>query len=172
MSTIGGFKLNKNLLAIAVILIVISAGALYWNSTKPKTKESLIVSTTTSLYETGVLDALKTMFEAEYPDYNISFISQGTGLAIETAKNGDADLILVHAPSQELAFLESGYGVNRKVFAYNFFIIVGPDSDPAGISGMDPLDALKKISEEGLTGNALWVSRGDNSGTHSKEKSL
>ncbi|MFW6109768.1 MAG: substrate-binding domain-containing protein, partial [archaeon] len=96
----------------------------------------------------------------------------GTGLAIETAKNGDADMILVHAPAQELAFLESGYGVNRKIFSYNFFIIVGPESDPAGITGMDPVDALTTVAEEGKAGNALWVSRGDNSGTHSKEKSL
>jgi tungstate transport system substrate-binding protein len=62
--------------------------------------------------------------------------------------------------------------VNRKIFAYNFFIIVGPESDPAGVAGMGPIEALIKIRDEGLVGNALWVSRGDNSGTHSKEKSL
>ncbi|MFH1179830.1 MAG: substrate-binding domain-containing protein [Candidatus Bathyarchaeota archaeon] len=153
-------------------MVIIIAGGLYWNYTKPAEKEQLIVSTTTSLYETGVLDVLKTRFEANNPEYNVSFISQGTGLAIETAKNGDADMILVHAPSQELAFMESGDGVNRKIFAYNFFIIVGPASDPAGIAGMDPLDALTTIAEMGVIGEAVWVSRGDNSGTHSKEKSL
>ncbi|MCW4014060.1 MAG: substrate-binding domain-containing protein [Candidatus Bathyarchaeota archaeon] len=167
-----GFNNKKTITIIAAILILTIAGGLYWYQTKPVEREQLIVSTTTSLYETGVLDVLKTRFETHYPEYNVSFISQGTGLAIETAKNGDADMILVHSPSQELGFMESGYGINRKIFAYNFFIIVGPESDPAGINGMDPLDALTTIAEKGVTGEALWVSRGDNSGTHSKEKRL
>jgi tungstate transport system substrate-binding protein len=172
MSSIGGCKLdNRTIAAIAVIAIVI-IGAAAWMFTRPKPKENLIVSTTTSLYETGLLDVLKLQFEKSNPEYNVSFISQGTGLAIETAKRGDADMILVHSPGQELGFLESGFGVNRKSFAYNYFIIVGSESDPAGIAGMSPMDALNKISEEGVAGNALWVSRGDNSGTHSKEKGL
>ncbi len=160
------------MLIVAAVLVAVIAGGLIWTMSKPQTKESLIVSTTTSLYETGVLDELKTMFETAHPEYNVSFISQGTGLAIETAKRGDADMILVHSPSQERGFLESGSGVNRKIFAYNFFIVVGPETDPAGIAGMGPIEALIKIREEGQAGNALWVSRGDNSGTHSKEKSL
>jgi tungstate transport system substrate-binding protein len=167
-----GFKNKQTITVVAVLLILIIGGGLFWYQTRPVEKKQLIVSTTTSLYETGVLDALKTRFEAEYPDYNVSFISQGTGLAIQTAKNGDADMILVHSPSQELEFMESGYGVNRKIFAYNFFIVVGPASDPAGVAGMSPLDALTTIAEKGAAGEALWVSRGDNSGTHSKEKSL
>lgn len=167
-----GFKINRNILLVGVVLVLIIGGGIYWNMSKPQTKEHLIISTTTSLYETGVLDAIKPMFEAENPGYNVSFISQGTGLAIETAKNGDADMILVHSPSQEKGFLETGYGVNRKLFAYNFFIIVGPESDPAGVKDMSPGDALQTLYDEGLTGNVLWVSRGDNSGTHSKEKGL
>jgi tungstate transport system substrate-binding protein len=172
MSSIGGFKVKREVLIVAAVLVAVIAGGLIWTMSRPQTKESLIVSTTTSLYETGVLDELKTMFETAHPEYNVSFISQGTGLAIETAKRGDADMILVHSPSQERGFLESGSGVNRKIFAYNFFIVVGPETDPAGIAGMGPIEALIKIREEGQAGNALWVSRGDNSGTHSKEKSL
>ena len=172
MSNISGFKVNRNTFTIIFLLVIVIAGGLYWNVSKPQSRESLIVSTTTSLYETGLLDELKTMFERTHPVYNVSFISQGTGLSIETAKRGDADMILVHSPSQERGFLESGSGVNRKIFAYNFFIIVGPKADPAGITGMDPISALIKIREEGQAGNAFWVSRGDNSGTHSKEKSL
>lgn len=171
MST--GFKLDKNtalIIGVALVL-VIGGGALYY-MTRPQPKEQLIVSTTTSLYETGVLDVLKSSFEDDNTGYNVSFISQGTGLAIETAKRGDADMILVHAPGQEWDFMQGGYGVNRKIFAYNFFIIVGPELDPAGIEGMDPLNALLIIAEEGAEGNAYWVSRGDNSGTHSKEKAL
>jgi tungstate transport system substrate-binding protein len=172
MSNIAGFKINRNVAIVAAVLIMVIAGGLIWSLTRPQEMESLIVSTTTSLYETGVLDVLKTRFEANNPEYNVSFISQGTGLAIETAKRGDADMILVHAPSSELAFMESGSGVNRKIFAYNFFIIVGPESDPAGVAGLGPVEAMLKIREEGVAGNALWVSRGDNSGTHSKEKAL
>jgi tungstate transport system substrate-binding protein len=167
-----GFDNKKSIMIVVVLLFIIVVGGLYWNFTKPRKKEQLFVSTTTSLYETGVLDLIKTLFEADPSDYNVSFISQGTGLAIQTAKNGDADVILVHSPSQELSFMETGYGINRKIFAYNFFIIVGPESDPAGIDGVDPLAALKTISEMGVSGEAIWVSRGDNSGTHSKEKSL
>ena len=167
-----GFNNQKTIIIVGAILVILVAGSLYWSYSRPDDKEQLIVSTTTSLYETGVLDAIKTRFESNYPEYNVSFISQGTGLAIETAKNGDADLILVHSPSQELVFMETGYGVNRKIFAYNFFIIVGPESDPAEIAGMEPLEAITTIAEKGVTGEATWVSRGDNSGTHSKEKSL
>ena len=172
MSSLAGFKVNRNVMIVAALLVLVITGGTYWYLTRPVEKESLIVSTTTSLYETGVLDVLKTRFEANNPKYNVSFISQGTGLAIETAKKGDADMILVHAPSSELAFMESGYGVNRKIFAYNFFIIVGPADDPAGVEGLGPVEAMQKIRDEGLAGNALWVSRGDGSGTHIKEKAL
>jgi tungstate transport system substrate-binding protein len=75
----------------------------------------LIVSTTTSLYETGFLDVLKTNFETKYPNLNASFISQGTGLAIQTAMRGDADMILVHDPAREYQFLQGGYGVHRTI---------------------------------------------------------
>lgn len=133
----------------------------------------LIVSSTTSLYETGVENnAIKPAFEAKYPWITLNFLAQGTGAAIETAKRGDADMIMVHDPKQEKTFMEKGYGVNRKIIAYNFFIIVGPKDDPANITGLKPLDALKKIYQLGQSDQAVWVSRGDGSGTNSKEKSL
>jgi tungstate transport system substrate-binding protein len=158
---------------IIVVVVVAVAGGAYGYvmlSVPPKTR--LIISTTTSLYETGFLDYLKTNFEAKYPGMNVSFISQGTGLAIQTAMRGDADMILVHAPSSEYLFLNASYGVNRKILAYNFFIIVGPPQDPAGVRGKSVTDAMKEIRAAGLNGTAVWVSRGDNSGTYSKEVSL
>lgn len=79
---------------------------------------------------------------------------------------------MVHDPGQETTFLTNGYGVNRKIIAYNFFIIVGPTSDPANVTGMAPLDALRQIKTLGELGKAIWVSRGDGSGTNSKEKNL
>jgi len=156
-----------------VVLVVAAVGSVVGTTYYLRTtrKERLIVSTTTSLYDTGLLDEIEAYFEVKYP-IDLNFISAGTGIAIKNAENGDADLILVHAPSQELKFLKSGVGVNRKIVAYNFFAIVGPENDPAKIDGLPPVDALKKIVETGRKGNALWISRGDNSGTHSKEKAL
>jgi tungstate transport system substrate-binding protein len=160
----------------SVLIVVVLAGAglaIYGYSVSSKpARTRLIVSTTTSLYETGFLDYLKSKFELKYPNMNVSFISQGTGLAIQTAMRGDADMLLVHAPSQEYPFLKGGYGVNRKIVAYNFFVIVGPSEDLAGIKGKSPSDALKAIRSAGLNGTAIWVSRGDNSGTYTKEVSL
>jgi tungstate transport system substrate-binding protein len=159
--------------AIAIIAIVIISASVYsiYNQRNSQ-REHLIVSTTTSLYETGLFDILKTEFEKKYPSINVSFISQGTGLAIQTAMRGDADMILVHDPVRELKFLEEGYGVNRKVIAYNFFVIAGPDDDPANIRGLSPTEAFVRINELGDQNSVLWVSRGDDSGTHAKEKRI
>jgi tungstate transport system substrate-binding protein len=154
------------------VIIVIGLGAHTYYNVQRSSKQHLIVSTTTSLYETGFLDILKDEFEKQYPSINVSFISQGTGLAIQTAIRGDADMILVHDPARELKFLEDGYGVNRKVIAYNFFVVAGPSEDPANIRGMLPTEAFKIIKESGEKGIATWVSRGDDSGTHAKEKRI
>jgi tungstate transport system substrate-binding protein len=154
------------------MIVIGSMGGYYIIQSQITTgNRSLVVSTTTSLYDTGVLDVIEDAFEAEYP-IDLYFISVGTGLAITHAKRGDADMILVHAPSRELAFMEEGHGVNRKIIAYNYFSIIGPSDDPAGIIDEPPTEALKLIVEKGRTGEAIWVSRGDDSGTHTKEKGL
>jgi len=128
----------------------------------------LTISTTTSLYDTGLLDLIATIFKEE-TGIELHFIPKGTGAAINDAMNGASDGIIAHALSKELDFMEMGYGINRKVIAYNFFIIVGPEEDPAGISELRLLDSLEKIVEEGRNGNAIWVSRDDGSGTNTKE---
>lgn len=155
-------------LIIASILI---ASIIYYFNFAISEKRRLIVSTTTSLYDTGFLELIEEKFEEKYP-IDISFISVGTGQAIEHAKRGDADLILVHAPSAEYKFLIEGYGVCRKIIAYNFFVIVGPADDPAQIKDENITYALHRIVELGRAGKIVWVSRGDNSGTHIKEKFL
>ena len=155
------------LLVIAVIASVFGTTYYY----RASTRERVIISTTTSLYDTGLLNTVETRFEAKYP-IDLNFISVGTGIAIQHAQRGDADLILVHSPEDELGFLTGGTGVDRKIIAYNFFTIVGPETDPAQIRESAPLQALSKIAESGRNGTAKWVSRGDNSGTHAKEKSL
>jgi len=161
------FLVWVSLLVFAVIASV--AGTTYFF--RASMRERVIVSTTTSLYDTGLLGAIETKFEAKYP-VDLNFISVGTGIAIQHAQRGDADLILVHSPTDELGFLTGGTGVNRKIIAYNFFSIVGSEADPAQIGDTAPLQALSKIVESGRNGTAKWVSRGDNSGTHAKEKSL
>ncbi len=164
--------LNKNIGILLVGIIIVAIALVTWTLTSNEKNERLVVSTTTSLYETGLLDVLDSRFESKYPNINVSFISQGTGLAIQTAKRGDADLILVHDPVREEAFLNDGYGVNRKIIAYNYFVIVGPVEDPAEVNGLSPVEALLKIKSSGEEGETLWVSRGDDSGTHAKEKRL
>ncbi len=169
-------SLRKETQLIAVLVIVgITVGSigylLYLNQTA--NRETLVISTTTSLYDTGLLDAIKETYESVNNRVIIAFISAGTGIALENARRGDADMILVHSPSQELAFMQEGYGINRKIFAYNFFTIVGPSNDPVGISGLGALEALEAILNYGRAENeTIWVSRDDASGTNTKEKGL
>jgi len=155
--------------AFLVTVITISGTTIYYNYFA---KRSLIISTTTSLYDTGLLDVLEKGFESKRL-VDVRIISAGTGIAIQHAERGDADVVLVHSPSMEKSFLEKGVGVVRKIVAYNFFVIVGPASDPAKINGTDAITALKRIVNYGRTQtDRIWISRGDNSGTHSKEQSL
>ena len=147
------------------------------------TPTTLTVATTTSLHDTGLEDTgingnttgtIKQAFEAKYPWITVNFLAQGTGAAIQTAQRGDADMILVHSPSQELTFMTGGYGVDRKIIAYNFFTIVGPSNDPAGINGMTNVtQALIKIYTAAQTNPQIqWVARNDSSGTATAEQNL
>jgi len=166
----------QKLLIIAVLAttIVVAGTITYFTYLA---KRRLIISTTTSLYDTGLLDEIEKNYEATH-NVDINIIPAGTGIAIQHAQNGDADVILVHAPSQEKTFLEQGWGVNRKIIAYNFFTVVGPENDPAATKGKTTNTALRNIANYGgnLTDQSgqtkIWVSRGDNSGTHTKEQSL
>ncbi len=140
---------------------------------------TLTVATTTSLHDTGLEDQLgtgdiKEAFQAKYPWVTVNFVALGTGAAIAQAQRGDADMILVHSPSQELTFLTGGYGVDRKIIAYNFFIIVGPANDPAGISGMTNVSqALRTIYNLAQTNSQIqWFTRNDGSGTATAESNL
>jgi tungstate transport system substrate-binding protein len=135
--------------------------------------QEIVIATTTSLYDTGLLDYLQPKFEQKY-NVKLKITSQGSGKAIELAKNGDADVLLVHAPAQELTFMKDGYGLNRRTFASNYFMIVGPEADPAGIRDMSPEDAFKTLFEKGTskTAGVAFVSRGDASGTHTVEKNI
>jgi tungstate transport system substrate-binding protein len=135
-------------------------------------KQELHIATTTSLYDTGLLDYIRPVFEDQY-NAEVKIISAGTGKALEYGANGDVDVMMVHDRAREDTFISDGNGRNRRVFAYNYFVIVGPESDPAGIKGMQPEEAFDTIKEKGQTDSTvIFVSRGDDSGTHSKEKAI
>jgi tungstate transport system substrate-binding protein len=133
----------------------------------------LTVATTTSLYDTGLWGYLEPMFEQKY-GVNLNIISVGSGKAFQLGKSGDVDVLTVHEKASELDFVAGNYSVARVPFAYNYFLIIGPASDPAGIKGMSPENAFKKMMAEGnVTGSQVkLVSRGDNSGTHAAEQRL
>jgi len=128
----------------------------------------LRVATTTSLYDTGLWGYMEPMFEEKY-GVELDVMYAGTGKAIEYGQRGDVDVITVHSKSREEQFIADGYGVERVPFAYNYFLIVGPVADPAGIKDMSPEAACRELLENG---RASFVSRGDDSGTHAKEKAI
>jgi tungstate transport system substrate-binding protein len=133
----------------------------------------LTVATTTSLYDTGLWSYLEPMFEQKY-NVKLNIISVGSGEAFVLGKTGDVDVLAVHDKPNELIFIAGNYSSARVPWAYNHFLIIGPPSDPAGIKGMSPEDAFKQLMAEGnVTGSQVkFVSRGDNSGTQSKEKQI
>ncbi len=133
----------------------------------PAETQVLMMATTTSTDNTGLLDTLAPAFQAD-TGVELRWTATGTGKALKLGENCDVDALIVHAPAAEIAFVESGFGVDRREIMYNDFVIIGPDGDPAGVKGMSVAGALDKIREKAAT----FVSRGDNSGTHKKEISL
>ena len=128
---------------------------------------NLILATTTSTQDSGLLDVLIPLFETE-SGYTVQTVAVGSGQAMKIGEEGNADVLLVHAPASEVTFMESGFGKDRALVMHNDFIIAGPAADPAGIRGKPVVDALKLIS----AGNVTFVSRGDDSGTHKAELTL
>lgn len=160
--------MKKNTRNNIVVVLVISLMILICSTSAAQVNIKL--ATTTSTENSGLLDVLLPPFEQKY-NIKVDVISVGTGAAIQLGKNGDVDVILVHAREAEDAFVEEGYGVNRRDVMYNDFIILGPLDDPAGIVDEEDADlALEKIANAGNP--VYFISRGDESGTHMKELSL
>ncbi|WP_261596842.1 substrate-binding domain-containing protein [Methanoculleus formosensis] len=159
------------LVGIMVVLLVSCAVSV--TAQEAADPGTLRIATTTSLYDTGLLDELELMYE-NTSDVDVQITAQGTGQSLDTARRGDVDLVLVHSPSLEQQFIDEGYGINERCFAYNNFIIVGPASDPAGIANMTPDEAFRAIYTAGTnqTPGVSFVSRGDDSGTHTREKEI
>jgi tungstate transport system substrate-binding protein len=128
----------------------------------------VVLATTTSTRDTGLLDSLVPVFERR-TGYRVKVVAVGSGQALAMGRRGDADVVLSHAPDAERALMDSGYFVRRRLVMHNEFLIVGPPSDPAGIRGLrDAAAAFRRIAERG----APFVSRGDESGTHQREQRL
>src|SRR5882672_5669176 len=128
----------------------------------------VILATTTSTRDAGLLDSLLPVFERQ-AHYTVKVIAVGSGQALAMGRRGDADVVLSHAPDAERALVDSGYFVRRRLVMHNDFLIVGPARDQAGLRGMtDPVAALQRIAQR----QALFVSRGDQSGTHQMEQKL
>lgn len=166
----------KLLGVMALLLLILSVGCTTKasenvgaeGSASNEAMPTLVLATTTSTYNSGLLEVLNTEFQKKY-GVLVEVHAVGTGAAIRMARDGEVDVVLVHARGKEDKFLEDGYGINRRNVMYNDFIIVGPKSDPAGIRGMkSAAEAFKKIAKA----QAKFVSRGDNSGTHAKEQTI
>lgn len=152
--------LEQTLGATAVALLLTGAA---WAQ-----DQSIIVQSTTSTANSGLYDYLLPIFQ-DKTGIQVNVVAVGTGQAIKNAENCDGDVLLVHAKPAEEQFVAAGYGTIRTDLMYNDFVIVGPEDDPAGVGGMEDVQAaLSKIAEEG----SLFASRGDDSGTHKKEMAL
>jgi tungstate transport system substrate-binding protein len=158
-------KIGQKILlsGIAVSLLFITGMASV--QAQPK---AIILATTTSTQDSGLLDMLLPIFEKK-TGYFVKTIAVGSGQAMAMGQKGEADVLLVHSPAAEMKFVAEGYGINRRLVMHNDFIIVGPSEDPAKIKGIkSSSEAFKKIA----SAKTLFLSRGDNSGTHAKEKAI
>ena len=155
-------------LRFPLLFAVIALFAAFVSQPADAAPKSLILATTTSTQDSGLLDVLIPLFEKE-TGYFAKTIAVGSGQAMAMGSKGEADVLLVHSPEAEKKFMNDGLGINRRLVMHNDFVIVGPGSDPAKIrGGKSAMAALKGIAQAG----ALFLSRGDSSGTHAKEKGL
>lgn len=153
-----------------IILIFIVAMLTYalYQTGNPSSEKILLLATTTSTVNSGLLDEILPDFEDEY-DVTVKVTPVGTGQALEMGRRGDVDILMVHAPLQEQEFVDQSYGTQRYLVCYNYFVIVGPSNDPANLKNApNSSEAMRIIFE----GEFKFVSRGDESGTHIKEKEL
>lgn len=155
----------KQITLLGTILYFLFVFGILSVQAQPKT---IILATTTSTQDSGLLDVLIPIFEKK-TGYFVKTIAVGSGQAMAMGQKGEADVLLVHSPDAEKKFVAEGYGINRRIIMHNDFIIVGPPADPAKIKGLkSSTESFRKIS----VANALFLSRGDNSGTHAKEKTI
>jgi tungstate transport system substrate-binding protein len=159
---------RKIRLTILLLEIVVSLSFITGMTSAQAQPKTIILATTTSTQDSGLLDVLLPIFEKK-TSYFVKTIAVGSGQAMAMGQKGEADVLLVHSPEAEKKFMAEGYGINRRLVMHNDFIIVGPPEDPAKIKGMkSSIESFKKIA----SAKVLFLSRGDNSGTHAKEKAI
>jgi tungstate transport system substrate-binding protein len=158
-------KISQKMLLSGMVVSLLFIAGMTSVQAQPKT---IILATTTSTQDSGLLDVLLPVFEKK-TGYFVKTIAVGSGQAMAMGQKGEADVLLVHSPAAEKKFVAEGFGVNRRLVMHNDFIIVGPSEDPAKIKGIkSSSESFKKIA----LAKALFLSRGDNSGTHAKEKAI
>ena len=155
---------RRRFVLTTLLMLVVAAGSTAAQTPGPRT---LVLSTTTSTQDSGLLDVLVPMFE-QATGYSVKTISVGTGQALALAARGEADVTLAHAPALEKKYVEEGKMLNRRLVMYNEFVVIGPADDPARVEGLKAAEALRRIAEA----SARFVSRGDKSGTHLLEQAL
>ena len=160
---------GQTLVWVVVFILIISVlGFALYMTGNPSSEKKLLLSTTTSTANSGLLDHIIPDFEKEY-DCTVMVTPVGTGQALEMGRRGDVDILMVHAPASEEEFVNQGYGTQRYLVCYNYFVIIGPQDDPADLkSAPNASEAMRIIYE----GEYKFASRGDDSGTHKKEKEL
>ena len=163
-------KTTMIVISIAVVaVIIVSAFAIIFLAPQ---KQHLRMATTTSTQDSGLLDYILPIYENN-SNCIVEVIAVGSGQAMEMGTRGDVDILMVHSPAAEIDFINGGYGTNRTQLMYNWFVIVGPNDDPAGTrNAKNASDAFNRILDNGTAGNATFVSRADNSGTYSKELTI
>ncbi len=165
-------KINKRICQLIYLILIslasCSAPVDSENASPAEENKQIILATTTSTQDSGLLDFLLPQFQEE-SGYIVKTIAVGTGKALKMAEEGNADVLLVHAPSAEKELVAKGFGIDRSLVMHNDFVIIGPTNDPASISG---LGSAKDAFEQILNTNSVFVSRGDDSGTHKKELSI
>lgn len=178
-------KINKKIIAVLLAMVFVLTACGNKNEapkeekkeeaakTEQKAEENkgetktLRLTTTTSVNDSGLMDYLRQPLKDD-TGIEMEIVSKGSGAAIEDGRQGNADVILVHSPKAEKEFVDEGFGMDRISFMHNYFVIVGPENDPAKIEGLSAEDAFKAIKDT----NSVFVSRGDESGTHKKELSI
>jgi tungstate transport system substrate-binding protein len=158
--------MTRRRVVLTALTLLLAAGSVAAQTPLPASR-TLILSTTTSTQDSGLLDVLVPMFE-KATGYSVKTISVGTGQALALAARGEADVTLAHAPALEKKYVEDGKMQNRRLVMYNDFVVIGAVEDPAGIKGQRASEALRRIAAAG----ARFVSRGDKSGTHLLEQAL
>jgi len=167
-------------LVLLVAAVAFAGVTKAWGGGEPKAAidpSVLRLATTTSVNDTGLLkEQVEPAFEARYPGIDLQWVSVGSGAALAAGRDGNADVVIAHAPTNEKQLLAEGHFTMRLPFAYNYFTVVGKSTDPAGVkTATSAANALKKIAAWGAKlpeGRVAWVSRGDNSGTNQKEMEL